>query len=322
MTRIVFAAALALAVALPTVQAQAQSIRTFVSTSGSDNPTCSLASPCRHFSAAVAATSAGGEVDALDAGAYGSFTINHAISIEGQGWSYVAPPSGQAAIQISAGSTDKISIRGVSLNGAGIAGAAGIQFGAGGSLTIRDSVIRNFAGEGVDFEPLSSTPTELFVSNTLFSDNGGDGIAIGEASGTGTITGVLDHVTFEHNALHGLAAVSTSAGQAINITISDCVSANNANAGILSSSTSGTAVTIMVRNCTIANNGSDGLAAANNSAATVRVTRSTITGNGVGWAALTSGVVQSYGDNNIDGNTTVNTAPPCVNGSSPCAAYK
>ena len=43
--------------------------------------------------------------------------------------------------------------------------------------------------------------------------------------------------------------------------------------------------------------------------ATIRVTRSTITGNNTGWAASV-GVVLSYGDNNIDGNTNVNTEPP------------
>jgi hypothetical protein len=64
-----------------------------------------------------------------------------------------------------------------------------------------------------------------------------------------------------------------------------------------------------VRNSTIANNGSDGLEA-QGTGATVRVTRSTITGNSTGWATSTGGVVLSYGDNNIDGNTNVNTEPP------------
>src|SRR5216683_4019773 len=136
-TTIVMAAALALAVTLPAVPAQAQSIRTFVSTAGSDNPSCSLASPCRHFSAAVAATAAGGEVDALDPGAYGSFTISQAITIEGQGWSYVAPPSNGNAITINAVSGN-VFIRGVSLNGVGVANANGILFNSGGSLNVQD----------------------------------------------------------------------------------------------------------------------------------------------------------------------------------------
>ena len=97
-TTIVITAALALAATLPAVSTQAQSIRTFVSTAGSDSNPCSLASPCRHFSAAVAATAVGGEVDALDPGAYGSFTISQAITIEGQGWSYVAPPATPPAL--------------------------------------------------------------------------------------------------------------------------------------------------------------------------------------------------------------------------------
>src|SRR5258708_4776095 len=177
MTRTTFvAAALALAVTLPAVSAHAQSIRTFVSTAGSDSNPCSLAQPCRHFSAAVAATAAGGEVDALDPGAYGSFTISHAITIEGQGWSYVAPGANGVAITINAVvDRDKISIHGVSLNGVGVASATGIQFNSGQSLTVQDSFVRNFAGDGIDFKPTGGG--FLFVSNTVVSDNGSAGIA-------------------------------------------------------------------------------------------------------------------------------------------------
>ena len=75
MTRIVFAAALALAVSLPAVSAQAQAPRTFVSAAGSDSNPCSFAAPCRHFQTAVNATIEGGEVDALDPAGYGPITI-------------------------------------------------------------------------------------------------------------------------------------------------------------------------------------------------------------------------------------------------------
>src|SRR5215813_14752506 len=93
--------AMALVSLLVATPANAQSIRTFVSTAGSDSNPCSLTAPCRHFSTAVAATSPGGEVDALDAGAYGSFIIDRPITIEGQGWSYVAPPNNGNAITIN-----------------------------------------------------------------------------------------------------------------------------------------------------------------------------------------------------------------------------
>src|SRR5271168_1670907 len=158
-TTIVMAAALALAVTLPAVSAQAQSIRTFVSVAGSDNPSCSLTLPCRHFSAAVAATAVGGEVDALDAGAYGSFTISQAITIDGQGWSYVAPPNNGNAITINAVSGN-VTIHGVSLNGVGATGTTnGIQFNSGDSLNVRDSAIRNFTGNGINFQSAGSVQT-------------------------------------------------------------------------------------------------------------------------------------------------------------------
>ena len=161
--------------------------------------------------------------------------------------------------------------------------------------------------------------TQLLVSNTLISDNGNNGIAI-STNGSGTTTGVLDHVEMENNANNGLP---TQSAQTLNVTVSDSVSANNGNSGVNAAAVGGGGNTTMVRNSTIANNGENGLEANGTSAgSTVFVTRSTITGNNTGWADVSSGLVLSYGDNNIDGNGSVNTAPPCVNGTSPCSAYK
>jgi hypothetical protein len=308
MTRMIFvAAALALTVTLPAVSALAQAPRTFVSAAGTDNSTCSFAAPCRHFQNAVNVTSPGGEVDALDPAGYGPITIGHAITIEGQGWSYIAPPTNGAAIVINALSGDKIVIHGVSLNGVGIVGGTGIAFDVGGSLSVQNCVIQNFANDGIFFGPNASG--QLFVSNTVVSNNDNNGIVI-SPGGSGTTTGVLDHVKIESNINFGLD-VFTNTFQTINITISDSVSANNGNDGIVAASGVGTPVSIMVRNTTVANNVSNGLIA-QGVGATIRVTRSTVTGNGTGWAAPSNGVVASYDDNNIDGNTNTDTTPPPI----------
>jgi hypothetical protein len=87
------------------------------------------------------------------------------------------------------------------------------------------------------------------------------------------------------------------------------VSASNGNDGIIAESDDGTLVWIMVRNSTIANNATVGLSA-QSTGATIRVTRSTITGNNVPWTAASPGAVLSYGDNNIDGNASGNVEPP------------
>jgi hypothetical protein len=302
--------AAALVCFLPTVSAQAQAPRTFVSAAGSDSNPCSFAAPCRHFQAAVNATSAGGEVDALDPAGYGPIIISQAVTIEGQGWSYIAPPAGGNGITINAVSGN-VTIRGISLNGVGITGGTnGIVFTSGSSLNVQNGVIRNFAGVGILFEPNSSSLSKLFVSNTLVSDNGGIGINI-FPTGPGTTNGVLDHVNMENNVTDGLDVQTMT--QTINVTVGDCVSANNGNNGIFANSLNGTQVSIMVRNSTIANNGGDGLTttAGVGPTAIIRVTRSTITGNGSAWAA-SSGVLSSYDDNNIDGNANANTAPPPI----------
>jgi hypothetical protein len=309
MTRMIFiAAALALAITLPAVPAQATgAARTFVSAAGNDSNNCTnVMTPCRHLAAAYAATAPNGEIYVLDPANYGSLTITGPVSIEGHGWASIAPVSGNPAITINAPSaTDKINIIGVVLDGTGLSGTTGIQFLSGGSLNVRDSTIRNFASDGIYFA--ASGSTRLSVSNTLISDNGGNGIDFTPA-GSGTSIGVLDHVDMENNGNDGLVVSTVSSTLTINVTVSDSVIANNGSAGIADVSGGGAPVNVMVRNSTIANN-SFGLTA-QSTGATVRVTRSTITGNATGWATPSSGTVLSYADNNIDGNGSANTEPP------------
>jgi hypothetical protein len=288
---------------LPAAPAQAQVIRTFVSVAGSDANPCTITQPCRHFQAAVNATALGGEVDALDPGAYGSFTISQAISIEGQGWSYVAPPANGAAITINAVSGN-VFIHGVSLNGVGATGGTnGIQFNSGGSLNIQDSVIRNFGYRGIEFKPAASS--KLSISNTLVSDNFDAAIAV-ELSGPGTAEGALDHVRLENNLIG--VFVNTDLGETVNLMVSDSVSANNTYGVDVQTNGAGES-NVMIRNSTITNNSTAGLYTTQ-SGVFVRVTRSTIVRNGSGWQANSGAVVTSYADNNIDDNGSGNGAPP------------
>jgi len=297
-TTIVVAAALALAVTLPAVPAQATgAARTFVSAAGSDSNNCTnVATPCRHLAAAYAATAPNGEIYVLDPANYGSLTITGPVSIEGHGWASIAPITGEAAITINANPGDKINIIGVVLDGTAITNTTGILFNSGGTLAVRDSVIRDFTNDGIDFNSMS----KLFVSNTLISDNGQEGIFVGSPS-SGFLTCVLNRVEIQNNGDYGLDFVGNSG--VITATVSDSVIANSANSGIRSDAAGVSSVSVTVRDSTIANN-DIGLEA--DFGATLRITRSTITGNATGWA----GTVTSYGDNNIDGNGSANTEPP------------
>ena len=294
----------------PAAPAQAAgAARTFVSATGSDGNNCiNVATPCRHFAAAYAATAPNGEIDVLDPGNYGALTITGPVSVQGHGWATVTPPIGGigTAIGVRGNPGDKINISGIVLEGDNMEGIyTGIVCGGGVSLTIRDSEVRNF-GTGILFEPNnSSTVSQLLVSNTVVSDSDGDGIDI-NPNGSGSTNAIFDHVQLVNNGVGGGggSGLIVSAAQPVNITFTDSVSANNGTNGIYAFVG---AINIMVRNSTIANNGVNGLEAG--AETTIRVTRSTITGNGTGWLN-DSGAVLSYGDNNIDGNGSVNTAPP------------
>jgi Right handed beta helix region len=306
MIRTIFlAAGLAFAATLSAAPAQAQAARTFVSAAGSDSNNCiNVATPCRHLATAFAATAPDGEIYVLDPANYGSLTITHGVSIQGHGWASIAPVANSAAITIDVGPNDKINIIGVVLDGTAIANTDGIRFNFGGTLNVRDSVIRNFSASGINFAPNPSALIQLFVSNTLISDNGLDGIFINPYS-TGTTTGVLDHVQLDNNARFGLSVATGGTNHVIRLTFADSVSTNNG-AGIIVAEAIGT---IMVRNSTIANNVGLGLSAVGPGAA-IFVTQSTITGNSTAWDVTFPGVVLSYGDNNIDGNGSANTEPP------------
>jgi hypothetical protein len=307
MTRktIAMALGLALAVMLMAVPANAQSIRTFVSTTGLDSNPCSITQPCRHFSAAVAATAVGGEVDALEAGAYGSFTITQAITIEGQGWSYVAPGANGNAITIAAVSGN-VKIHGVLLNGVGTTGSNGIVFNSGTNLTVTDCVAQNFTlgvdgstGHGILIQPTSGAMT-FDIENTTVSNNNQVGIYY-SPRGSAKAIGVVDHVVATNNFI-GMAFDTVLGGGSAAVAISNSIASNNSSTGIEFANES-SALQGSIDNSTISGNSFFGIDAEN--ASDLEIGRSVITYNSQGGVNnnTTPDKVYSYGDNRINSNT-------------------
>ena len=266
--------ATSLASTLIAAPANAQAPRTFVSAAGSDSNPCSFAAPCRHFQAAVNATSAGGEVDALDPAGYGPIVISQAITIEGQGWSYIAPPTGGNGITINAVSGD-VTIHGISLNGAGITGITnGIVFNSGANLSVANCVVQNFRNNGILMQPASGN-TNFVIKDTLALNNAAAGVYYFPPPGSNaTAKGVIDHVTATANDF-GLVIQTTSGGGVAKVTISNSVASNNAMDGVYINNTAPLAVSI--DNTTSSGNGNNGITGSGT--ANVRLGRSVITGN-------------------------------------------
>src|ERR1700689_5116167 len=92
---------------LCTVPGHAQATRNWVSGVGDDANPCSRTAPCMTFAGAITKTAAGGEIDALDPGGFGSVTITKSITIDGGGGvASVMASSATTGIIVSAGATD------------------------------------------------------------------------------------------------------------------------------------------------------------------------------------------------------------------------
>ena len=302
MTRTAFSLGLlvsVLACGLNGTAAQAQPIRTFVSLAGADANPCTFASPCKSVQHAHDVVAAGGEIRMLDPGSYGLLTITKAVSILGDGHGGIAASSGATAVTINAGQNDKINLRGVLLEGFNSGGAA-VLFNSGAKLTVQDCMIRNFLGVGIFFTP--NTTSKLTVSNSVISSTASSGMLI-QPSGSASVTGVIDGVQIDNStSSDGLEVFGNQTSGTIQVVVSRSVIVQNRFSGIVVQSTNGS-TKVTVRDSTISSNLSNGLEASAG-AATLRVTRSTITGNDTGFLAQSGGTLTSYGDNTLEDNTT------------------
>src|SRR5438270_6473215 len=119
----VFVAALAFCCYAAPSQAQT---RTWVSGVGDDLNPCSRTAPCKTFAGAISKTAAGGEINCLDPGGFGTVTITKAISIYCEGVIGGILASGVTGVIVNAAATDHVVLRGLDIDGAGT-GAKGVS---------------------------------------------------------------------------------------------------------------------------------------------------------------------------------------------------
>src|SRR5262249_19038373 len=151
--------------------AHAQAGRTWVAGQGDDANPCSRQAPCRSFAAAISKTRAGGEINCLDAGGFGTLTITKSIAIQcaySEGGVEVGTNN---TIVIDAPSGTIVALRGLDIHGGGTAGS-GITFRQAGMLHVENCIIRGVGGTpgfGILFAPTGAG--QLFVSDTVVTNN-------------------------------------------------------------------------------------------------------------------------------------------------------
>ena len=192
MKKLAVAAATLVAAGLFASAAPAATFRTAVSVSGSDSNPCSPALPCRTISFALTQTSPGGEMFILSSGGYGPFTVTQAVTITAPSGiiAAVSAPSGNA-VTVSAGLSDLVILNGFLLDGLGGAGTNGVQVNSAGSVSIGQSSITGFSGQGINFTPNVGTGSAtLIVAETSIHSNTAGSMMFAPVGGTaGTNTG-------------------------------------------------------------------------------------------------------------------------------------
>jgi len=174
--------------------------RTFVASTGNDANPCSIAQPCRGFARAMTQTSAGGEVIVLDSAGYGKLTITQAVSINAPPGVYagISVFSGDDGITVNAAAGDKVTLRGLLVNGQG--GSNGIVFTGGAELEIDRCIVSGMLVDGIDIGAAAGMTT---IADTVVERNGGVGIRFTNRL-SGISTGVLTSVRVSNNSSVGL----------------------------------------------------------------------------------------------------------------------
>lgn len=269
--------------------AHAQATRTWVSGVGDDANPCSRTAPCKTFGGAISKTAAGGEISVLDPGGFGTVTITKSITIDGTGTLASILSSGTNGIVVNAGANDSVTIRGISINGAGT-GVNGIRLIAGGTLKIENCVIANHTTWGIDVVSSGSVVTLI---NTIIDANGSNNLNGGEIEIAGSDRVSAFNCQFTNGAPNG-AGVAISGGSTVAITHS-IVSRNRQ--GVVSNGSD-----VSLEKVTVTNNDIDGLHALNSGVIRISETSVTYT-NGSAMIMDSGGQVASFGQNRITGNS-------------------
>ncbi|HEX8066157.1 MAG TPA: hypothetical protein VF520_06490 [Thermoleophilaceae bacterium] len=165
-------AILLIALALP-ASASAQATRTWVSGVGDDANPCSRTAPCKTFAGAISKTANGGEINCLDPGGFGGVTITKSLTIKCHYTEGGVLVSGTNAIVVNATASDKVTLKGLDINGIGTGAQtslSGIKVLSARNVNIIDSEIYRFKA-GIAVVP-TSTQTRVVVANSHIHDNG------------------------------------------------------------------------------------------------------------------------------------------------------
>jgi hypothetical protein len=281
----------------------AQATRTWVSGVGDDVNPCSRTAPCKTWAGAISKTAPGGEIDALDPGGFGTLNITKSLVIDGAGTMASSLNAGTNGFIINAATTDNVTLRNISINGAttGVNGVSIINAGAK-NIRLDNVIIQNQPG-GRCVSVTTNTGTVALVMYDVVLNNCGTN-GIGVAPTGGSVFVMANRVRVEQNGTttshHGILMSGSASGNFTDVTVFRA-----AGSGLDVENGS----VVSVDNCTFSRNGGDGITVQGPSAAILRLNNSTMTSNsGAGVRGVAPGAINSYKNNRSADNGLADTA--------------
>ena len=244
---------------------------------------------------------AGGEIDILDPAGYGAVSINKAISIvnDGVGTAGVQQTSaGHDAVSIGVQATNSVTLRGLTLDGLGLA-QDGIGLTGAGKVTIVNCVIRHFTHDGIYMQPSASSV--LAVINTIASDNGNDGFDLSPVSG-GALLADIEGSFAINNHSDGVVVWGANGASYLQVVVANSDLSLNGGYGVLSNGPTAILPQLTIRGAVADNNGAYGYEA---DGGTFVISHSEAEFDGINVGSGAQGF--SYGDNAIPGDNVHGT---------------
>ncbi|BGE86223.1 MULTISPECIES: right-handed parallel beta-helix repeat-containing protein [Methylosinus] len=193
---------------------------TYVSASGSDSGGCATAaSACRTFAYAIGQTSAGGDMKAIDAGDFGPFTINKAISVTGAPGASAGQSGPFDVITVAAAVTDSVNISGLVIQGLNNTGYIGVKVNSAGLVTIKNCHLRNLKGNGVFIQASGAVGGKVryLIEDTTIAKVAGHGISLSAINNVAD--GVINRVSISGAGSAGIASEKFSYGDVTDTTV-------------------------------------------------------------------------------------------------------
>jgi hypothetical protein len=198
--------------------------------------------------------------------------------------------SGTNGVVINAQASDAVTLRNLSIAGAG-SGINGVRFLAGRALHVEHCSISGFTNHGIDIELVGGG--FVFIEDTTSQDNLGSGLS---ALSTGTPVQVsIDKSRFDNN------SVGVSALDFTSFSVSNSQALGNSQVGFLAQANGGSAVMSMA-NSTAGNNAIGIKAGGGGSPSNIRMAGVSVFLNATGLATGTNGVLSSFGNNYNSGS--------------------